>query len=563
VIKLKGKKDLFKSLFLACIASGIIFILIVQIIYRLHNPSDSSAVRKYDGWYTMLNYEKSMIENNVKIQTKNEEYSIYNILPKQLNNDAILFRTYHQEVVVIVEGRVIYEYGKDKKVSFSKYPGSSYHIVDLDNSFAGKPIEIKFKSLYELGGGKIFDFYIGQPKSLALLVVSENLPSLVISLLLFIIGIFFVVSAIIFAKKIKTRQTLYVGIFTILFAQWSILQSCILQFVLNENVTLMFMEYVAFLLIPISMVMYVRELFRLYDDKGLKILAGSYCVSFIGCIILQLTGIRDIKEMLPVVHIMIFSGIIYIFHIIHKMYRKCNNLFTRRTIRIMCLLIFCLILIDMFRYYYLTEKDESKFTRLGILIFISYMLFSYAQKYINKSKEFTEAKLMAKLAYKDVMTGLYNRTAYAEDIADYEKQLYLAPTELNLIYVIFDLNDLKAMNDFHGHGVGDHYIVTTGKIIKKAFEKIGKCYRIGGDEFAVIMKDQSLAEYSRAIKELKNLISHENEAADLEYSLAFGYAVFEAGKYTSLTELIDKADKNMYENKNIYKEHKIFLTDLI
>jgi diguanylate cyclase (GGDEF)-like protein len=117
------------------------------------------------------------------------------------------------------------------------------------------------------------------------------------------------------------------------------------------------------------------------------------------------------------------------------------------------------------------------------------------------------------------------------------------------------------MNDFHGHSVGDHYIVTTGEIIKKAFENIGKCYRIGGDEFAVIIKDKSLGDYQKAIKKLNNLIIEENETTDFEYSLAYGYAQFEAGKYSSLKDLIDKADKNMYENKNVYKGNKMSVVD--
>ncbi|PXV95446.1 diguanylate cyclase (GGDEF)-like protein [Lachnotalea glycerini] len=557
---MSGKKDLLKSLFWVCIASGIIFILIVHITYRLQNPSISSEVRKYDGWYALLNQQKQKLNCNEKLVVSNKLFSVYNVLPQNLNHDSILFRTYHQCVKVIVNEQVIYEYGDNDKVCFTNTPGSSYHIVDLDNSFSGKKIELQYKSITDVGSKKIFDFYIGSTQDLTKLAIAENLPTLMMSLLLFVLGVFFIIFAIIFTKKNKIKQTLYIGMFTLLFSVWSILQSCVLQLIFENNLTFMFMQYVAFLIMPIAMTMYIRELFQFYEDKGLILLSACFCINFVCCILLQLLKIIDMRDIFLIIHILIVSEFFYIFYLLNQNYKDLCKSITCTTIRIM-FIVMITILVDLYRYYNMTAKDEAKFTRISILIFMSYILIGYVQEIIKKSKEYTETKLMAKLAYKDVMTDLYNRTAYIEDIRDCEKLLKLAPQKLNLIFVIFDLNDLKVMNDFHGHGVGDHYIITTGKIIKKAFEKVGKCYRIGGDEFAVIINDRSFDDYLRAMKELNNMVVKENETSKLEYSIAYGYAVFEAGKYQSLKDLIDKADKNMYKNKSIYKENKIFLAD--
>lgn len=563
VIDLIIKKDLLKSLFLICIATGIIFLFVVQVIYQKQNPSTYSKTSEFDGWYIMLNGRPVLINENEGVNSAKEECIVYNVLPKETDNNALLFRTYHQSVEVIVDGQVIYEFGKSKDNLFCKSPGSAYHIVNLDNSYENKLIEIRCKSAYQSANGNVFDYHIGPPEALIVEVLYENLVSLLTNSLLFIFGLVFLLIASIFGRKLKSKQSLYIGSFVLLFSVWSVLQTCVFQLLINHNVLLMFIEYVTFLLCPIAVVMYARELFRMYEDKGIKLLVLVLSLNFVICITLQILGIVDIKELFPIFHLLILVTNIYIFITMHKRYKNFSILISKNPVRIMCVMIFAVILIDIIRYYVSSIGDSSKYTRIGVLILISYMLFNYAREYINKSKEYTEARLMAKLAYKDVMTGLFNRTAYVEDTADYEKELYIAPENLNLIYVIFDLNNLKIMNDFHGHCVGDHYIVTTGKIIKKAFEKIGKCYRIGGDEFAVIIKDKSLGDCQKAIKELKNLISKENEIADLDYSLAYGYAVFEAGKYTSLKELIDRADKNMYENKNIYKETQMSLADAI
>jgi diguanylate cyclase (GGDEF)-like protein len=554
VIGLIYKNDLLKSLFIICIATGVIFLFAVQFIYHKQNPSTYSKTREFDGWYTMLNGKQILINGNAKVDSISNEYIVYNVLPKDIDNYALLFRTYHQSVEAIVDGQVIYEFGKSTDKLFCKSPGLAYHMVNLDNSYGGKLITIRCKSAYQSTNGNIFDYHIGPPEALIIEVISENLVSLLVNSLLFIYGVIFLLIASLYGRRLRSNQALYIGSFVLLFSVWSILQTCVFQLLLNHNVLLMFIEYLTLLLCPIAVVLYVRELFRMQEDKGIKLLVAIFAINFVACIALQLLGVVDIKQLLPIFHVLVIITNLYIFISIYKQYKNLNFVVSKNPTRIMCVIIFVVIVMDIIRYYIWAIGDSSKYTRIGVLILISYMLFNYAREYVNRSKEYTEARLMAKLAYEDVMTGLYNRTAYVEDTAGYEKELYLAPNNLNLIYIIFDLNNLKIMNDFHGHGVGDHYIVTTGKIIKKAFENIGKCYRIGGDEFAVIIKDKSLDDCQNSIKELKILISKENEIADLDYSLAYGYAVFEAGKYTSLKELIDRADKNMYENKNIYKE---------
>ncbi len=542
---------------------GIIFLFLVHSIDQKQNPSTYSKVRVFDGWYTMLNGRQTLIDESAKVDFAMDEFVIYNVLPKEIDNNSLLFKTYHQSIEVFVDGQIIYEYGKSINSSFSKSPGSAYHIVNLDNSYGGKLIEIKCKSVYKSANRSIFHYYIGHSKSLIIQVIYDNLVSILIDALLFIFGLVFLSIAFLFGRKLNSSQAWYIGSFVLLFSVWSILQTCVFQLLINHNILFMLIEYVTFLLCPIAVVLYVRELFEFYGDKGLKLLVIVFSLNFLISITLQLLGIADIRELLPICHILILLTTIYILILIHNKYKSFSNLQSKNSERIMCAIISSVILVDIIRFYISPIGDNSKYARLGVLISISYMFYKYAQEYVNRSKEYTEARLMAKLAYKDVMTSLYNRTAYVEDTAVYEKELYLAPEGLNLIYVIFDLNNLKIMNDFHGHCVGDHYIVTTGKIIKKAFEKIGKCYRIGGDEFAVIIKDKSLGDCQNAIQELKNLISKENEIADLDYSLAYGYAVFETGKYSSLKELIDRADKNMYENKNIYKETQMSLADAI
>lgn len=66
--------------------------------------------------------------------------------------------------------------------------------------------------------------------------------------------------------------------------------------------------------------------------------------------------------------------------------------------------------------------------------------------------------------------------------------------------VTFDLNNLKNCNDNYGHRVGDAYIINAARIIENTFERYGKCYRIGGDEFCCIIPKGKSVDIERVIK---------------------------------------------------------------
>lgn len=94
----------------------------------------------------------------------------------------------------------------------------------------------------------------------------------------------------------------------------------------------------------------------------------------------------------------------------------------------------------------------------------------------------------------DALTGLRNRRAYDEDLAAevararrYERSCALA---------LLDLNGFKAVNDTYGHPVGDEVLRRTAVALRKAMRKVDRCYRVGGDEFAILFPEttQDLAE---------------------------------------------------------------------
>lgn len=141
---------------------------------------------------------------------------------------------------------------------------------------------------------------------------------------------------------------------------------------------------------------------------------------------------------------------------------------------------------------------------------------------------------------RDPLTGLSDRRLFYNDIEKYGKAI-------NGV-VNIDMNGLKQLNDNLGHDEGDKAIVAVAKATEKACHKNNRfAYRMGGDEFLVLVHNTSKEE----LDEIKRLI-HE-ELAKSKYSASIGYALRE-NETDTIDILIRQSEKDMYQEKKDYYE---------
>ncbi len=153
------------------------------------------------------------------------------------------------------------------------------------------------------------------------------------------------------------------------------------------------------------------------------------------------------------------------------------------------------------------------------------------------------------LASTDSLTGLKNRQAFDQLLSKLEIQ---ADSEVGL-YVI-DVNGLKEVNDKQGHEQGDALIKEAAKLLNKCTQDISKqVFRIGGDEFAIILSEDKLNHVDKLTGNLvqQQLIARGNKST---VNFAFGYA---STAECSFAMLYKAADSKMYINKaNYYRRRK-------
>ncbi len=149
----------------------------------------------------------------------------------------------------------------------------------------------------------------------------------------------------------------------------------------------------------------------------------------------------------------------------------------------------------------------------------------------------------------DILSGLLNRNVYDQ----YTRRLDNGGSGM---VIVFDVDSFKQINDLFGHQWGDFCLQTTGKLIKDSFNKIGLCYRIGGDEFCVICENTDEQQARDLLRQFHQKIAEIRKSKNLKGELPMvstGYAVFH-GSAGEFDVAVKKADAHMYFFKNNRKQ---------
>lgn len=177
---------------------------------------------------------------------------------------------------------------------------------------------------------------------------------------------------------------------------------------------------------------------------------------------------------------------------------------------------------------------------------ITLLLFSILIHYtVISSNE--DAYRIARLTYlkeTDTITKVYNKNKYEEMVTEYYPRIE------QVSVTFWDLNNLKEINDEYGHAMGDKAIEMLSASLYAKSDYRHRVYRIGGDEFLMIIDNPVPGETERLVKGIKESLESHNADNEIKTSSAVGVAF---GKGKDILEIVKKADACMYENKRLSK----------
>jgi diguanylate cyclase (GGDEF)-like protein len=149
------------------------------------------------------------------------------------------------------------------------------------------------------------------------------------------------------------------------------------------------------------------------------------------------------------------------------------------------------------------------------------------------------------MASTDFLTGLKNRNSFEIDLNNLSSQ-----SERHTVGLVsIDLDELKKVNDTYGHEIGDRYIKMGSSIIRECLDSSDILYRIGGDEFSVIVKNKDEHQIEEMRKAIKKRTEEEDGKEIFTIRISTGYALYDPEVDSSLFDTLKRADAMMYKNK--------------
>ena len=164
---------------------------------------------------------------------------------------------------------------------------------------------------------------------------------------------------------------------------------------------------------------------------------------------------------------------------------------------------------------------------------------------MNKMKE--DFEILRVSLYIDSLTKVYNRKWIDDNIVNDD----LFKLEGSLVFI--DLNDFKQINDIQGHIIGDKVLFTLSTILKKELDKDNfnfNIVRYGGDEFIIFFKETNLISIKRELDKIKHKIETTKlKSSKSTFNISFSYGLTYFKENESFKNVIEIADKKMYQNK--------------
>lgn len=157
----------------------------------------------------------------------------------------------------------------------------------------------------------------------------------------------------------------------------------------------------------------------------------------------------------------------------------------------------------------------------------------------------------------DALTNVKNKGAFSEFTDDLQNRINVSDPELEFAIGMFDCDDLKLINDRYGHEKGDIYLKTASRAICKVFQH-SPVFRIGGDEFSVILMNEDYFDRETLIKKFEKIAGDTNKSAKNKWeqiNVSMGIAEYDPERDSSVADIVRRADKHMYEDKRNRKKH--------
>lgn len=481
--------------------------------------------------------------------------SMYYQLPEMDADVSLVYRSKDVYTKVIVDGEIIYETSVYESRYYNKSPGNLWNILTVNSRYSAKCLELQIIMVYDTDAITVDSLLLGDKADIILGLFADNMFGIIVSLLLILLGTVLIVVDFLpsYGRSKKHHGLFWIGLFAILNGSWSLIETNILQFCVKDMRILQLIDNMIVMIDTMPLLLYLNSEYKILKNRWMRILGYVGVAYIFYCVVVQYCGVKDLHHMLNgallIMVITDFAMCAWLVNLFFKL-RKEKKPVLNCLLQILGLCSLCSSsFFETIRSTRVDRMDRAGLLRIGMLLLCIFFAIGSQIETYKIVEQGLKYDLISKLAYSDGLTGLGNRTAYLEQLDEYgnnEKNII----QLGIVYL--DVNNLKKVNDNQGHEYGDDLIRIAAKIIEDSFGHFGKAYRIGGDEFCVLMAGMNLKEkYKKGLDIFQQLVDEANKANWYTYDvqIAHGFAICEEFTREKIDEAIAIADSEMYQNK--------------
>ncbi|MCR5390345.1 MAG: GGDEF domain-containing protein [Lachnospiraceae bacterium] len=448
---------------------------------------------------------------------------------------------------VYVDGRCIYRY--EPRENLTGYgTGDIFHSLMISPEDAGKEILMEVELGYAAeNGGRFSEMILCDPQTFDHLIFRKHAFAFVLSGLILFLGIAVLVIYIGIHRDRSFAYDLFsLGIAVMLIGGWTMIETGIPSMLLGMTDALRVLDYfmLIFMIYPIAC--FVNSITKQKKSFYPRFIFVLMMLTITGALIGRLGFGMDLHNMMGVFMTYYAISIMLVGSILLQNRRYCKRQGISEGLKYFYIGAGFLLtggMIDVLSYvlHGKAKANNGNFLCVGLAIFIVAIILQIVQYYITETirKQVKERKLI-NYSYYDELTGVKNRRAL------HEFETTILDVSKPYGYLMCDINGLKHENDTLGHEEGDRLIRDIADALGEVYGK-DHVYRVGGDEFAVYVINETEGEFRRLIGKLREKISEKDRSASLgDVFCPEGEEDFESVK--------NEADKRMYEEKKRHYE---------
>lgn len=507
-----------------------------------------------DGWTYLQDDEPRPLGTlPISFGTPEESVTLRHALTSEMEDDdnVLAFHANYAAIRVWADDTLVYSSPEGE----AHVPSSVWHYVPMEKCHGAETITVELTRYFGDSPFQIEAPYLDTVSAIQHTLVEQNALVLTFSFICMLLTIGLLVCAAVLNRwhSGAHMQLVSLAAFVALSGLWVFLDAKIIT-IFGGNLALpYFLGYAAFLLLPVPYLLYIR--FIVSDGRRvLTALIWATLANAVVALVLSLTGSITVGMTLFVVHGLIILVILVSIWAFwrSKAWRRGSDL---RFTFFGMLLIYACVLGSLVIFYLrgFSASSASSLYPLGLSLLLAFMAVDALAVFGRFWRQKDIAERYRRLAMEDSMTGMNNRNAFQ---LHWSAMLEQPPEALAII--VFDVDNLKQINDQCGHQAGDSAISTCAQQIRLVFEGAGSCYRTGGDEFEVLIEGRQIDRIPALLDRFSKALNTRWDHSLPSDGVSYGWAAASLGDDNPLTEvalvrLRAEADQSLYRLKQARK----------